>query len=324
MCTVLPFQVFHGLLCHLILTLPSSLSLAPYTAEVCYVQENDVSRKLPSDVACFVERALELPPGIEVHPFVSTIVDSGEYLIIIANETNRFVTLPKLQVLGTVRFHHPRASYETAEEKVCSISALFEKQEKSEIDCAGIPEENRENFKELIDEYSDIFAPNSYKIGKTDYIKHHIDKQGHGPIRIRAYRTPFKLEEEMKKHIHEMLKAGIIRPSCSPWAAPVLLVKKQDNTTRFVTDFRGLNSITKHDSYPLPRIDWIFDQLGQRKIFTSLDMAQGFFQVPMEEDSVEKTAFVCEEGLFEYLRLPMGLKNSPSTLSRLVADIFKD
>lgn len=304
-----------------ILTLPAGLYLAPYTAEVCYVQEGNVSKKLPSDMACFVERALELPPGIEVHPFVSSIVDSGNYLIIISNETNRFVSLPKFQVLGTLKFHNPRASYETVEQRFCSISSISEK---TEINYSEIPEQKREEFKQLISDYTDVFAPNSYEIGKTDYIKHQIDTQGHGPIRKRAYRTPFKLQEEMKKHIQEMLKAGIIRPSCSPWAAPVLLVKKQDNTTRFVTDFRALNSITKHDSYPLPRIDWIFDQLGQRKIFTSLDMAQGFFQVPMNEDSVEKTAFVCEEGLFEYLRLPMGLKNSPSTLSRLVADIFKD
>jgi len=148
----------------------------------------------------------------------------------------------------------------------------------------------------LLQSYSDVFAENSYDIEKTSAIEHVIETDGKGPIRHRAYRTPLKLQDELKRHINEMIKHGIIRESKSPWAAPVLLVKKANTSdTRFVTGFRSLNKITRHDSFPLPRVDWILDQLGNKKVFSTIDLASGFFQIPMRHDSIEKTAFICEQ-----------------------------
>jgi hypothetical protein len=97
-------------------------------------------------------------------------------------------------------------------------------------------------------------------------IEHHIDTGNHRPIRLRPYRTPYKLRAEMQRHIDEMLKNDIIRPSVSPWASPALLVNKHDGSTRFVVDYRALNAITKFDSYPMPRITDILDQLRNKKI----------------------------------------------------------
>ena len=318
-----------------ILTLPVKLMIEPRSYVVCYVNRDTVSQELASGEACFVVPHPHLPEVVNIHPFVSSTTDSGDYLLIISNVSSQPVTLNKFQVLGTVQFCKEKSGFASTKPQFASVNAISEL-EGYDRSCAHANDLQtdqlkadifmayEEPLKGLLMEFSDIFAPNNYEIGRTHLIKHSIDTQGHGPIRHRPYRKPFRLQTEMKRHIEDMLKNGIIQPSNSPWAAPVLLVKKSDNTTRFVTDFRSLNKITKDDSYPIPLIDGILDKLKDRKIFSTLDLAHGFFQIPMQEDSVEKTAFVCEEGLFEYLRLPMGLKNSPSTQSRLVAVIFKD
>ena len=113
-----------------------------------------------------------------------------------------------------------------------------------------------------------------------------------------------------------MLRLGFIRPSSSPYAAPLLLVPKKDNTWRVVLDFRRLNLVTKMDRHPLPLIQDIFDQLGGSTIFTTLDLKQGYHQLPVHPDSIEKTAFACHLGLFEWTRMPMGVSCGPPVFQR--------
>ena len=121
-----------------------------------------------------------------------------------------------------------------------------------------------------------------------------------------------------------MLQLGVIRPSHSPWASPVTLVPKKDGGTRFCIDYRQLNAVTIKDRYPLPLIQDIFDQLGGSKLFSTLDMRSGFWQLPMSPESIEKTAFVCHRGLFECSRLPFGLANAPSVYQRAMNKVLGD
>uniref|UniRef100_V5G0J8 Transposon Ty3-I Gag-Pol polyprotein n=1 Tax=Anoplophora glabripennis TaxID=217634 RepID=V5G0J8_ANOGL len=133
---------------------------------------------------------------------------------------------------------------------------------------------------------------------------------------VTVQRRPYRLSAEerhvVRDRIDELLKANVIRPSCSPFASPILLVKKKDGSDRLCVDFRGLNDNTIDDKFPLPLIADQIARLSNAKYFTCLDMASGFHQIPVHPESIERTAFVTPDGQFEYLTMPFGLKNAPS------------
>ena len=133
----------------------------------------------------------------------------------------------------------------------------------------------------------------------------------------------FQELEELEKQSREYVGNGWIRPSQSPYGAPILFVKKKDGTTRMCTDYRALNKITKKNVYPLPRIDELLDRLQGAKFFTKIDLRQGYHQIRIKEADVEKTAFRTRYGHYEYLVLPFGLTNAPATFMGLMNEVFR-
>ena len=176
----------------------------------------------------------------------------------------------------------------------------------------------QQQLNELFKEYIDVFSQGDEDLGNTSLLKHGIET--HGPPLRQPYRrqNPAVRREEMTQ-VQQMLSSNVIRPSNSPWASPVVMVRKKDGSLRFCVDFRQLNAATVKDAHPLPRIDDLLDALHGAKWFSTLDLKSGYWQVPIAEQDKEKTAFRTSSGqLFEFNQVPFGLCNAPATFSRLM------
>ena len=185
-----------------------------------------------------------------------------------------------------------------------------------------LSEEDQKTLSSFLYSHLDNFAVDNTQLTQTQLTEHKINTEENTPISRHPYRTSYKERMIIKSQIQEMLANGIISESFSPWASPVVLVGKPDGTFRFCVDYRNLNSITKRDFYPLPRIDDILDQLGGNKYFTTLDLISGYWQIGIAEKDREKTAFITQDGLYEFNRMPFGLKCAPATFQRVMDKVL--
>ena len=164
-------------------------------------------------------------------------------------------------------------------------------------------------------------------LSATGQVEHTIELIGDRPVYVKPRRYPQAYENIMKEHIREMLDTGIIRPSTSPFCSPLWVVPKPPDAEgkpryRVVVDFRELNKRTKTERYPLPRLEEILDKMAGATVFSVLDLKAGYHQIRMSERDTEKTAFQFGRGKFEFVRMPFGLKNAPSTFQRLIDEFL--
>ena len=158
---------------------------------------------------------------------------------------------------------------------------------------------------------------------KTNLTKHRIITKTDRPVKLPAYRLPHAYRETVLKELEEMEKSGVIEPSQSEWAAPIVIVKKKDGSLRICVDYRRLNSVTAMDAYPMPRTDELIDKLGKAKYITTLDLARGYWQVPMNEEDKDKTAFITPKGLYQFRVMPFGLCGAPATFQRMMDRVIR-
>ncbi|UYV74184.1 K02A2.6-like [Cordylochernes scorpioides] len=183
-------------------------------------------------------------------------------------------------------------------------------------------EEIREHeLKELLEHNRNVFSQHAIDLGKVA-IQHKIITKSEQPISLRPYRRPLKEYEEIAEQVKELLEHKLIRTSDSPWAFPVVMVPKKDGNKRMCIDYRRLNEITLDDRQPLPHIQDMFDRLHGSRFFSTLDVAWGYWQIEMDPQSIQKTAFVTNDGHYEFLVMPFGLKNAASTFQRIIQHIL--
>lgn len=161
-------------------------------------------------------------------------------------------------------------------------------------------------------------------MGYTELITHEIFLLDDEPVRQRYQRLPPSDYEAVKQHIQQLLQNQVIRESTSPYASPIVVVRKKVCQIRLCVDYRQLNCRTCRDAFPLPRIEKSLDALCGAQWFSTFDLTSGYNQVPVAERDKYKTAFCTHFGLFEFNRMPFGLCNAPSTFQRLMEHMFGD
>lgn len=182
-----------------------------------------------------------------------------------------------------------------------------------------------EALQSVMGDYADVFQPIPPGPPADRPIHHLIPlvNEHCRPVARPVYKLTPKEEEEARKQIGELLQKGWIRPSQSPWAAPILFAPKADGSLRMCIDYRGLNRLTVQNAYPLPRIDTLLDRLKGATVFSSIDLQAGYHQIKISEADTPKTAFRCALGHFEYTVMPFGLTNAPATFQDLMNRLFK-
>ena len=230
-------------------------------------------------------------------------------------------------------------SQEQEEKKFITSPADIDIHRKVELQDADVSEEHQNAFKELCNEFKDIFLVDSSDIGKTPLVEMEIDTGDSPPITQKPYTLPLKHAEWVQKELEILEKAGVIVRSVSPWASPIVVVPKrtapgEPPKRRLCVDYRAINSLLPpvkkafskakgiSTLVPLPKIDEIYAHLKDSKIYSTFDMRSGYYHMVLSEESRPKSAFVSAYGKWEFKRCPFGLAQAPTYFQRLVNEVL--
>jgi transposase InsO family protein len=201
-----------------------------------------------------------------------------------------------------------------------NVPPTYDKEDWRDVEISQeLNEQQTQQVSEILEEYSDVLSgiPNT-----TNAAVHQIETGDAQPIRCTPYKIPQKLEEEVNKEIQKMLALGIIRPSTSAWASPVVIVPKSDGSIRFCVDYRKLNDVTKMDAYPIPSMERMIEKIAGAKFITTLDLTKGYWQIPLEDSTIEKSAFIAGGNLYEFVVMPFGMKTAPASFQRMMSEVI--
>ena len=264
--------------------------------------------------------------GLTLTPAMYDYDDNGQIFVEAVNLRNAPVHLKKGTTVGCAEFfHYPVVTVSESSNNInVPVHCTQSDAERIAEDVGNIDfPEAKEKIMRLLTKYRSVIALEGDNLGCTQVITHRINVPGdQPPLYIPAYRIPHSRRTAVNECVQNMLDEGIIAPSSSPWNFPIIMVPKSDGSWRLVVDFRRLNELTVPDRYPCTHMGDLLSSLGSNKYFTSLDLMQGFLQVPLHDESKELTAFSTERGHFHYTRMPYGLRSSPITFTRLINTVF--
>ncbi|EGD83143.1 hypothetical protein PTSG_12079 [Salpingoeca rosetta] len=189
---------------------------------------------------------------------------------------------------------------------------------------AVLTQEQQSEVEQLLDKHSAAFASAATVGVPAKLPPMRIDTGDHPPVSRHPYRRSATERAVIEETVQQFLKDGVIKPSFSPWASPVVLVKKKSGEWRFCVDYRKLNAVTVPDAFPMPRLDDTLDNMGGASFFTTLDLASAYHQCPLAEDARQKTAFITHTGLYEFQVVPFGLRNAPAFFQRSMQAALAD
>ena len=174
----------------------------------------------------------------------------------------------------------------------------------------------------MLNKHRKLFVDDIKNLKQTNILQATFNTGFSQPIKQRPYKNPLTLQANIDKQINDMLDAGIVSPSSSPWSSPMVIVPKRDGTHRICIDYRMLNKALVKDSYPLPRIEDIFATLGKSNLFSTLDLKSGYHQISIAPEDREKTAFCTRTSLFEFNCMPFGIASAPAIFQRMISKVL--
>ena len=277
---------------------------------------------------------------------------SGPYRIIkVVNKLNYVISTPdrrkssQLVHVNLIKPYHGKsipvlANQPVQEDRKCVQTRKQTDDDQTEFEVSWADCSNSEIISSLA-KYLD-YLPRKQRLELTELLLNHSnvcdDEPGHcriishdikllpgtTPIRQSYYRIIGEKLELMKKEVKYLLENNLASPSCSAWASPCILVPKPNGKVRMCTDFRRVNAVTQKDSYPLPRITDILDNIGNSKYLTQIDLLKGYYQIDLTEEAREISAFITPFGLFQYNVLAFGMCNAPATFQRVINELTRD
>lgn len=277
----------------------------------------------------YIDR-IEAGPGIYAGQALVSNVNQRVRLYMI-NSTNENVELsiPPLQLEECIVAPSLPRSFkdvETAEKEDIDFAKRFSTL-LDNLHLEGLNDEEKDSILNVFKDFSYQFFLPGDKLNATNVLKHKINTVDDIPIHVKQYRYAFVHKQELQSQLKELKDSGIIRASNSPSNSPLWIVPKKADSKgnkkwRMVIDYRKLNEKTVGDAYPLVNITDILDQLGGAKYFSIFDLAKGFYQIPLDPESIPKTAFSGPFGHYEFTRMPFGLKTAPNTFQRLMDQVL--
>lgn len=299
---------------------PEPLSIPPCSTD-CVQCSVTMTQPSPNGVLLVeASDSLVLPQGLLLQPMVvpSPAIGATDIKVVLENESLKEVIIPAGTVVGQLYLT------DTATPALTMTTSVKIDPECFQFSDSPIPEYWKNRLKQKLSQRTKVFSVEEWDVGLAQDVEHRIRLSDSRPFRERSRRLAPADIDDVRRHIQDLLAAGIIKESRSPYASPIVVARKKNGNVRMCVDYRTLNSRTVPDQYTTPRVDDALDCLTGSEWFTVLDLRSGYYQIAVAEEDKEKTAFICPLGFYQFERMPQGVSGAPATFQRLMEKVVGD